>query len=384
MSRVTQILTFVTVAVLLLAGIHYYFWARLVRDTGLPQLGARVLTGAIAALALSIPLGLVLIRMLRRDLPALSWVAFTWMGLMFLLLVGLAAGDVFRVAVWLAERLRGAPVDPSRRELLARAVAGGASAFAATAGVLGMVSALRQVQVKAVSIPLGKLPPALDGFTIAAISDVHLGPTIGPDFMRDVVARVNALEADAVVIVGDLVDGSVAELAASAAPLADLRAPHGVFFVTGNHEYYSGAAEWLAHLRTLGIRTLENERAVLAGAIELAGANDLAGRAFDHGPDFAKALAGRDPAKPLVLLSHQPKTFDEAAGLGVDLQISGHTHGGQIWPFGVLVRWQQGYLAGLSRRGEAQLYVSRGTGYWGPPMRVGAPAEISRLTLRAA
>jgi uncharacterized protein len=194
---------------------------------------------------------------------------------------------------------------------------------------------------------------------------------------------VNALQPDLIAIVGDLVDGSVDELAQSAAPLAALVAKHGAFFVTGNHEYYSGALAWLAHLRTLGIRTLENERVAIAEGLDLAGTNDLAGRSAGHGPNLDQALANRDASRALVLLAHQPKTFLEAAGKDVDLQLSGHTHGGQIWPFGFLVRWQQGFLAGLSRVGRSQLYVSRGTGYWGPPMRLGAPAEITRVVLRA-
>ena len=383
MSRIAQVATFLGISSVILGGIHYFIWARLFRDTVLPPLWTRAAGLALLALAISIPMSFILSRVLGRPLSALSWVAFGWMGVFFLLLVGLAAGELVRGGVALADFVRGVPVDPMRRQLLARGLAGAASAFAVGAGLRGLYGVVRPVQVKQVEVALGDLPAALDGFSIVAISDVHLGPTIGPEFMRDVVARVNALQPDLIAIVGDLVDGSVEELRESAAPLQKLAARHGSFFVTGNHEYYSGAQEWLSHLRTLGLRTLENERVTIAEGFDLGGTNDLAGHGFRHGPDLDRVLAGRDGSRPLVLLAHQPKTFPEAAGKGVGLQISGHTHGGQIWPFGLLVRWQQGFLAGLSRLGSSQLYVSRGTGYWGPPMRLGAPAEITRLVLRA-
>ncbi|MBS2030525.1 MAG: metallophosphoesterase [Deltaproteobacteria bacterium] len=383
MSRAAQIAIFLGISTLLVGSFHYYFWTRLVRDTALPPPFARLGTLALIALAVSIPLAFILGRVLDRPMAALSWIAFGWMGIFFLMLVGLVAGELVRLVVATVTWAGDAPLDPERRLLLARGVAGAASAFATAAGATGLYATLRPVDVKRVEVALKKLPRALDGFTLAVISDVHLGPTIGAEFMEDVVKRMNALSPDLVAIAGDLVDGSVEELAAAAAPLQKLQAKHGVFFITGNHEYYSGAPEWLAHLRTLGIRTLENERVTVAEHLELAGCHDLAGRSFGMGHDLDRALQGFDGSRPLVLLSHQPKTFPESAKKGVDLQISGHTHGGQIWPWGYLVKLQQGFLAGLSKLGDAQLYVSRGTGYWGPPMRLGAPAEITQITLRA-
>jgi predicted MPP superfamily phosphohydrolase len=202
---------------------------------------------------------------------------------------------------------------------------------------------------------------------------------------------VNALEPDVVAITGDLVDGSVRELAGAIAPLAGLRAKHGVFFVTGNHEYYSGATEWIAYLRTLGVRVLRNERVALevggATAIDVAGVDDASARRSGvpgHRMDVEGALAGRDPERVLVLLAHQPKAIVKAAAHGVDLQLSGHTHGGQIWPWGCLVKLDQPYVSGLHRHESTQVYVSAGTGYWGPPMRLMAPAEITRLELVAS
>ena len=385
MSRPLQIFVFVTVALLLVGGLHAYFWMRLVRDTALPAPWSTLATVAIVLLALSLPATVILARGLQRPVALLAWLAFSWLGLLFLLFVTLLISDVVSAGFSLHALIGGAAPDAERRQLLARIFAGTATTFAAGTAVAAAFAALRPVQVKDVSVTLSRLPKALDGFSIVAISDVHLGPTIGADFMRSVVERINALSPDLVAIVGDLVDGSVDELRESAAPLAGLRAREGVFFVTGNHEYYSGAEAWMKHLGTLGIRALQNERVSVrrdGATFELAGTHDLQGRSFGMGHDLDRALSGRDPTLPLVLLSHQPKTFPESAQKGVDLQISGHTHGGQIWPFGFLVRLQQGFLAGLSRVGEAQLYVSRGTGYWGPPMRLGAPAEISRIVLR--
>jgi len=182
-----------------------------------------------------------------------------------------------------------------------------------------------------------------------------------------------------VAITGDLVDGSVHELREHVAPLASLKPPRGMYFVTGNHEYYSGVEDWYAHLPTLGVRPLRNECVEVAPGLLLAGIEDPTGS-----PDLPRALAGRDPAKALVLLAHQPRQFAEAARHEVPLTLSGHTHGGQIWPFSWLVALAQPYLAGLHRKGESQLYVSRGTGFWGPPMRVFAPAEITLLRLQPA
>jgi predicted MPP superfamily phosphohydrolase len=388
MPRAAQIAVFMSIAITLVAGIHYYFWARLVRDTAMAAPWRTIATVGIVLLALMVPASMIGTRLAPQHIAAyFAYPAFVWMGAMFLLFCILVGADVLRAAGLLVARLRGAPLDPERRQFIARTI-GVASALGASGLTVAAIgSVLRGPRLEKVEVPIAKLPAAADGLRIVQLTDIHVGPTIGRHFIEELVRRSNALEPDLVVITGDLVDGSVAELGDSVAPLAELRARHGVFFVTGNHEYYSGAAEWVRHLPTLGVRVLRNERVTIgegAAAFDLAGIDDFSAHGDGHKPDLPRALAGRDPGRALVLLAHQPRAIDEAERLGVDLQLSGHTHGGQIWPFSYLVYLQQPYLAGLARQGATWIYVSKGTGYWGPPMRLGMPSEITQITLRTA
>ncbi|MGX1756142.1 metallophosphoesterase [Streptomyces lydicus] len=269
---------------------------------------------------------------------------------------------------------------PPRRLFLARAVAAGAT-LAATATVgYGTMTTLRGPAVKRVTIPLAKLPRAAHGFRIAVVSDIHLGPILGRAHTRRVVEVINHTAPDLVAIVGDLVDGNVADLAPAAEPLRGLRSRFGAYFVTGNHEYYSGAAQWVDHVRELGVHPLENARTELPG-FDLAGVNDIAGQTEHAGPDYDAALSGRDPSRAVVLMAHQPVTIHDTVRFGVDLQLSGHTHGGQMWPFTYIADATNPTLAGLERYGDTQLYVTRGAGAWGPPVRVGAPPDVTVVEL---
>jgi predicted MPP superfamily phosphohydrolase len=275
------------------------------------------------------------------------------------------------------------PSGPSRRLFVSRVVAGAAAAAAVGTVGYGSYGVLRGPRVKRVTVPLAKLPRGAHGFRIAVVSDIHLGPVLGRGFAQKVVDTINATQPDLIAVVGDLVDGSVKDLGPAAAPLAQLQARHGAYFVTGNHEYYSGAEQWVEEVRRLGLRPLQNDRTELP-YFDLAGVNDVAGEAEGQGPDFVKALGDRDPARASVLLAHQPVQIHDAVEHGVDLQLSGHTHGGQLWPGNLLAAAANPTVAGLERYGDTQLYVSRGAGAWGPPTRVGAPSDITVVELASA
>ncbi|MCY0926023.1 metallophosphoesterase [Streptomyces sp. H27-H1] len=266
------------------------------------------------------------------------------------------------------------------RRRFARVVAG--TAAAATVGTVGYgtYGVLRGPRVKRVQVPLAKLPRAAHGFRIAVVSDIHLGPILGRAHTTRIVDTINRTQPDLIAVVGDLVDGSVEDLGPAAEPLRGLRARHGSYFVTGNHEYFSGAQQWVDHVRELGLTPLENARRPLP-YFDLAGVNDIAGESEGQGPDFQAALGDRDRSRSAVLLAHQPVVIDEAVRHGVDLQLSGHTHGGQLWPGEYVAELANPTVAGLERYGDTQLYVSRGAGAWGPPVRVGAPSDITVVEL---
>ncbi|MEU0356249.1 metallophosphoesterase [Streptomyces cyaneofuscatus] len=269
---------------------------------------------------------------------------------------------------------------PSRRLFVSRVVGGAAAAAGLATVGYGTANVLRGPSVKRVTVPLAKLPRAAHGFRIAVVSDIHIGPILGRAHTRRIVDTINSTSPDLVAVVGDLVDGSVADLGSAAEPLAGLRARHGSFFVTGNHEYFSGAEQWVDHVRELGLIPLENAR-VEMGGFDLAGVNDIAGETEGQGPDFVRALGDRDRGRAAVLLAHQPVVIHDAVEHGVDLQLSGHTHGGQLWPGNYLAELANPTVAGLEQYGDTQLFVSRGAGAWGPPVRVGAPADITVVEL---
>ena len=251
---------------------------------------------------------------------------------------------------------------------------------------IGFFMARRVAPVVRVTVPLADLAAGLEGFTIAQISDIHVGSTIKRNFVQAIVDRVNRLGADMVAITGDLVDGSVGDLATHTAPLAQLESRHGTYVVTGNHEYYSGAPAWIRELRRLGTRVLLNEHVVLqhdGALITVAGVTDYSAHHFDASQrsDPQGAAEGSPAGTVKVLLAHQPRSARSAEEAGYDLQLSGHTHGGQFWPWNHFVRLQQPFTAGLNRLGRMWVYINRGTGYWGPPMRFGIPSEITLIRL---
>jgi predicted MPP superfamily phosphohydrolase len=318
----------------------------------------------------------------RKLADRIAWVGLTFMGFFSTLFVMTVLRDVALLIFHIA---LGADRASALRIPSAWLVIGITLLFT----LFGFVIARRPRLVE-VDVPITNLPAALQGFLIAQISDLHVGPTIKRGFVERIVARVNGVNADMIAITGDLVDGSVKDLSAHTAPLAGLTAPHGVYFVTGNHEYYSGEKTWTAELRRLGLTVLKNQHVTLqhkGATLVLAGVTDYSAHHFDPAQrsDPAAALAGAPTdAGAKILLAHQPSTAEAAQAAGFDLQISGHTHGGQFWPWSFFVRYFQPFVSGLNQLKTLSIYVSVGTGYWGPPNRFIVPAEITRLRLVAA
>lgn len=363
----------------LIALLHFYIGARLLPD--LPISMAARIGGAVILMVSCVLMPLTLLaRSVRQPWSDLmAWAGFMTMSLFSSLLLLTLLRDIVLVAATFSS------IYPSIVTASAIAV----PALALTATLIGLINAQRRARVVDVDIPMSHLPAALHGFTIVQISDIHIGPTIKRGYLDAIVDAVNAINADMIAVTGDLVDGSVQMLSPHTAPLARLTARHGAYFVTGNHEYYSGATAWIAEITRLGLRVLSNEHVVLhhdGAALVVAGVPDYSAHHFvpAHRSDPAAALAGA-PAeiRHRILLAHQPRTAPAAAAAGFELQLSGHTHGGQFWPWNLFVRFQQPFTAGLHRLNDLWVYTSRGTGYWGPPNRFGVPSEITRLRLVA-
>ncbi|MET9541150.1 metallophosphoesterase [Streptomyces sp. NPDC006553] len=411
------------VVLALLGAVHWYVWRRLVRDvTTRGSLPRRLGTAAVVVLPL---LSFAALASSRAGAPfvlqqVVAWPGFLWLALLLYVTLALAVGEAVRPLLfrWLGRSARAGapaaapvaapvpvpvpdhapaapeqpagaapesasetPAEVSRRLFVSRVVGGAAAAAAVGTVGYGTYGVLRGPRVKRVTVPLAKIPRAAHGYRIAVVSDIHLGPILGRAHTQRIVDTINSTQPDLIAVVGDLVDGTVENLGSAAEPLARLRARHGSFFVTGNHEYFSGADAWVDHVRELGLRPLRNERVEVAAGFDLAGVDDVAGESEGQGPDFGRALGDRDRARAAVLLAHQPIVVHDAVRHGVDLQLSGHTHGGQLWPGNYLAELANPTVAGLERYGDTQLYVSRGAGAWGPPVRVGAPSDITIVEL---
>jgi uncharacterized protein len=315
----------------------------------------------------------------HRDGP--SRVADTMLGIVWVLFVWSVLGNVLRGVLALA-----GVEDPVRSRTVTAVVA----VIAVVLLLWGYAEAMRVSRVRRIDVHIPRLGAGLDGLKVVLLTDTHYGPINRARWSRGVVDVVNSLDADLVAHTGDIADGEVAQRREQAAPLGDVQARLGRVYVTGNHEYFSGAQRWVEHMASLGWEALHNRHLVVSrggDSLVVAGVDDrtAAGSGVPgHHMDHAAALAGADESLPILLLAHQPQQVTGAVAHGIDLQISGHTHGGQMWPFHYLVRIDQPVLQGLSRHGErTQLYTSRGTGFWGPPFRIFAPSEITLLTLHA-
>ena len=380
---------FVWILILLTALVHLYLWARLIR----PWLrGARGKVVGLAILASVVALPMLLI-VARHEAPntfrPLALPVFLWLGFLIVLFLMALAVEPARLALhllWRRQRTADEPVDARRRQLISGAVSTGVVVGSGGVTAMGVARAMGPERVERVAVTLARLPAALDGYTLVQLSDLHIGTTRGPQWLARVVGQVNALKPRAVMITGDLVDAPVDVVGQEVQPLAGLQAPDGVFFVNGDHEYHSGGDAWAAHLSTMGLRVLRNERVALGGptsGLDLAGIEDPAGARRGRPPDLTRALSGRNLGHAVILLAHRPRAVFQAARHGVDLVLCGHTHGGQFWPMHHFVTLSEPYLAGLHRHRGTYIYVNRGTGFWGPPIRIGSYPEITQITLKA-
>jgi uncharacterized protein len=367
----------------LFASLPGYIGWRLLPALGVGPLGIAIGIALLLAGCAIVPLSVNSRSLKNRDAAdKLAWIGLILMGFLSSLFMVTLLREVFLLGVYIA-------VPAQRAAALGTTSARWALGLTLISVIVGFFIARRPRLVE-VDIPIAHLPPALQGFSIAQISDLHVGPTIKRGFVEGIVARVNHLHADLIAITGDLVDGSVHDLSSHTAPLAGLASRHGVFFVTGNHEYYSGEPAWTVELRRLGLTVLKNQHVVLqhdGASLLLAGVTDFTAHHFDPAQrsNPAGALSGARPdVGPKILLAHQPSTASAAAEAGFDVQISGHTHGGQFWPWNLAVGFFQPFTAGLNRLKNLMVYVSRGTGYWGPPNRFIVPGEITRIRLVAA
>ena len=362
---------------LLLFGLPW--WALLLSGARWPA-GVVIAGTVVFAAAL---VGLPTMMVLGHGRRHLDWAAATGdalLGAAWVLFVWTVLGQLLRLALLVM-----GVEDPQRSRVVAYAVV----AVVVVLLVWGYTEAMRVPRTRHVDIGIARLGGGLDGLRVAVITDTHFGPIDRARWSAAVVERVNALDADIVCHVGDIADGTAEEREPQARPLAAVRARLARVYVTGNHEYISEAQGWLDYIDGIGWDALHNRHIVVerdGDKLVIAGVDDATARGSGvdgHGANLDAALADTDPSLPVMLLAHQPKQVTAAVAASVDLQISGHTHGGQIWPFNFLVRLDQPVVHGLSRHGQrTQLYTSRGTGFWGPPFRVFAPSEITVLTLR--
>ncbi|WP_026932524.1 metallophosphoesterase [Glycomyces tenuis] len=381
------------------AVLHLYLWRRLFRDTTAPGSRWRCV-GAIALTVLA-AFGVTARFAVPSSLPLwaqafIGWPGLVWFGAFLYLLGLLVLAEPLR---WRLLRRKPAeapveapaedeaePTGPTRRQVVSRAIGLSAAAAATAVAGYGLAAAYRTPRLKPVTVALDRLGREFDGYRIAVVGDTHFSAMRGAEYCERVVEQVNRAQADLIAFVGDLASGEADELREATEPLAGLSARDGAYFVAGNAEHYVGADAWHMRVQELGMTPLPNARVELPG-FDLAGVNDLIVEQRDIigevGPDFEEALGDRDPDRAAILMAHQPRAVDRAVDWGVDLQLSGHTHGGQMWPVHIATRIRDGQVGGLGRYGDTQLYVTNGAGTNGPPMRVGAPSDITVMTLRS-
>lgn len=377
--NIGRVFTVITIVVALL---HWYIGSRLLSGLSIGQVGNVLAIGALVLSVFIIPSAMLARMQIKNQKLAdrISWVGYSAMGVFSFLFVLTFLRDVLLIV--------GALIFPAfYSKIFQHDSAVAVLILTVLASGVGFINAIRVPVVVNIDIPLKNLAQALQGFTIAQISDIHIGPTIKKNYLVNIVKKVNALKPNLVAITGDLIDGTVEQLADQLTPLRDLKSDYGSYFVTGNHEYYSGVNQWIRYLRAAGIRVLQNEHDIIThnnSQMVIAGITDFNAHQIDRtqASDPQAALAGTENSMiPKIMLAHQPRSAEAVAAAGADVQLSGHTHGGQFWPWNFFVPLQQPYVAGLHKLNNLWVYVNRGTGYWGPPIRLGKRSEITLLRL---
>jgi len=396
-----KLLLFLSIFFIFSGLVAFYITRRLLGMTSLSRIRKlAVATGIVVILFIS-PITIMLRRygMNNKGIDILVWTGYLGLGFLSFIFTFLVIRDVLCLPAAFLDKFKrilpgqphgkpdpAIPENPSRRGFLVNSMNYGIMATASLTTGYGIVEAKRVPEVKEVQIPITALPEDFDGFRIVQVTDLHVSPTIRRPYVEKVVEIVNSLNADIIALTGDLIDGTISQLSDDVAPMKNIQSAQGNFFVTGNHEYYFGVIDWTTQIKRLGFSILLNEYRMITrgqGSLLLAGVTDYRGGNFlhSHRSDPIKAIAGAPAADIKILLAHQPKSIFDAARAGFDLQISGHTHGGQFFPWNLVVGLNQPFVSGLHKYKNTHIYVSRGTGYWGPPVRVGAPSEITLIKL---
>ena len=402
MSQQIQFLIFFSIwCVIVGIGYAYVGW-RLILTASL-QSPWNILAWSVLGLLYVLPItsfGFAINRVEHPIIDALSWAAYTSLAFMVFIITLLITRDIVLLGwhgvtyvmslfenVGSSSAAGGDMLSEGRRAFLLQTTDAGIVAAAAVMTSVGIYEARRRPGIVAIDVPLPGLPAAFDGFRIVQLTDLHAGLTIEREFIETAVRETNALQPDLIAFTGDLVDGTIEHLRYHVEPMKDLTAPHGTYFITGNHEYYSGAEAWVEEVRQMGLTVLLNEHVVIEREGEkvlLAGVTDYGAGNFlpSHASSPVRSLEHAPQTSTKILLAHQPKSIYEAAKAGFDLVLSGHTHGGQFFPWNHLVALDQPYVTGLHKHDDTYIYVSKGTGYWGPPVRLGVRSEITVITLR--
>ncbi len=390
---------FFLVVVFVMTILYGYVGARLIAPFDISGIGLIIFWIILTLLAIAPLAGMILrIRGLENPLiDGILWIGYIGLGVFSLAFVAFVLRDLgwltgtlsFKILKSITNSSTGSiQMDPGRRQFLLMSMNLGIVGVTSVLGGVGLFQARRRASIITQNIVISNLPPAFEGLRIAQISDLHIGPTIKAEYARTVVDQVNALNPDLIFFTGDMVDGSVVGLSEDVEPLRDLQSKHGTYFVTGNHEYYSGAEQWIDKVGELGMTHLKNEHRILeidGASLAIVGVTDLMAHGVikSHQTDPHKAMRGVPDNMPSIMLAHQPGTADLTNDLSIDLMVCGHTHGGQFIPFNLAVAKTHRYLAGLYQHGNMQVYVNRGTGYWGPPLRLGIPSEITLFNLHS-